>query len=51
VLQEKFEPTKGVIWSRKSKERHYKGQRKKYKKRKSGQQNITKKTLAGQACY
>jgi len=48
VFKEKFEDTKGVVRSRKSKkDRQYNGQKKKKKKTNNDPQNITQKTKAG----
>ena len=41
IFKEMFEDTKGVIRSRKSKERQYNGQKKKDKRTNNGLQNIT----------
>ena len=44
IFKEMFEDTKGVIRSRKSKERQYNGQKKKDKRTKNNIQNTTQKT-------
>ena len=41
--KERFEDTKGVIRSRKSEDRQYNGQKKKYKRRNNDLHNITQK--------
>jgi hypothetical protein len=47
IIQEKFEYTKGVIKSRKSKDRQYNGQQKKDKETNTDLQNITQKHKDG----